>query len=97
MSAHPELDLLSAYLDAELPATDRAHLDDHVASCAECTRTLAVLGATIAETRALPEVDMTPEQIARLDAAIARERTRPATRRTSRMARFAWAGGAVAA
>lgn len=45
---------LSAYLDGELPATERAALDAHLRDCAQCQRELAALRQTRALLRALP-------------------------------------------
>jgi hypothetical protein len=40
MSAHPELDLVHALADGELPADEAARLREHVAGCGECQREL---------------------------------------------------------
>jgi anti-sigma factor RsiW len=98
MSDHPQTELLSAYLDAELPDAERATLEAHVASCAECSTTLGVLRATLADLDVLPQtVEMSDAQIARLDAAVARARVEESRSRHTRFARLAWAGGGVAA
>ncbi|HEX4823677.1 MAG TPA: anti-sigma factor [Candidatus Polarisedimenticolaceae bacterium] len=47
MSEHPR-DLLSAYLDGELTATDRADVDAHLAACSECREHLLSLRALTA-------------------------------------------------
>lgn len=45
---------LSAYLDGELPASERAALDAHLPDCAQCQRELAALRQTRALLGALP-------------------------------------------
>lgn len=92
MSPHPELEQLSAYVDAELEPSERAALEAHLPSCAECRSTLDALRATIADLRELPEIEPTEKDLWALRAAIARART-PA----KRWQRAAWAAGAVAA
>ena len=92
MNPHDELDLLSPYLDGELDASDRASLEAHMASCAECRATLVGLQATIADLRALPEVIPTSQDSWALRAAIRRARSP-----MRRWQRVSWAAGAVAA
>lgn len=92
MNSHDELDLLSSYLDGELDASDRARLDAHMATCAECRTTLAGLQATIADLQTLPEPVPTPQDTWALRAAIRRARSP-----MRRWQRVAWASGAVAA
>jgi hypothetical protein len=53
VSEHIE-DRLSAYLDGELPAPDRAAVEAHLAECPECSAHLAELAAVDSATRALP-------------------------------------------
>ena len=53
MSAH-ERERLSAYLDGELPASERAEVETHLATCAECTALLAALGEVDEVGRELP-------------------------------------------
>ncbi len=50
-----QLELLSAYLDGELSETERATLEEHLATCPECQRTLAELQQIRTLLRALPE------------------------------------------
>jgi hypothetical protein len=45
---------LSAYLDYQLPADERAALERHLPTCARCTAELAELRRTVAVLRALP-------------------------------------------
>jgi len=49
-------ELVSAYLDNELSASDRARVEKHLADCAECQRQVETLRWTIALTRDLPRV-----------------------------------------
>lgn len=98
MSTHPEITLLSAYVDGELVGDERARLEAHLPGCAECRGTLDAVRAAIADVAALPDVEMSAEQIARLDAGIARERLSFKPQRPRRrLTRIAWAGGAAAA
>lgn len=92
MNPHDELDLLSPYLDGELDASDRARLDVHMASCAECRATLIGLQATVADLRMLPEPIPTPQDSWALRAAIRRARSP-----MRKWQRVSWAAGAVAA
>jgi anti-sigma factor RsiW len=92
MNPHAELDLLSSYLDGELDASERARLDGHLPTCAECRSTLTALQATIADLAALPEVAPTPQDSWALRAAIRRARSP-----MRKWQRLSWAAGAVAA
>jgi len=92
MNPHDELDLLSLYLDGELDASDRARLDAHVPSCAECRATLIGLQATVADLRTLSEPIPTPQDSWALRAAIRRARSP-----MRKWQRVSWAAGAVAA
>ena len=57
-------DRLSEYLDGELGAAERAALEGHLATCAECGATLAELRRVVARARALddrpPTADLWP-------------------------------------
>ena len=53
MSAHVR-EGLSAYLDGEVPAAERAAMDAHLRECAECAARLAELAAVDERARALP-------------------------------------------
>ena len=92
MSPHDELDLLSSYLDGELDAPERAHLDAHMTSCDECRTTLTALQATIADLKLLPEPVPSPQDSWTLRAAIRRARSP-----MRKWQRLGWAAGAVAA
>lgn len=92
MSSHPELDQLSAYVDDELAASERAALEVHLPTCAECRATLDALRATIADLSLLPDEAPTEQDSWALRSAIAAAR-RPARR----WQRVAWSAGAVAA
>jgi len=49
-------DLLSAYADGELSPTERASIDDHLASCPVCQRELAATAEAKSWVASLPEV-----------------------------------------
>ena len=48
-------DRLSQYVDAELPAGERAALEAHLADCAACRTAVAELRRVVAQARALPQ------------------------------------------
>ncbi len=54
--AHVSADLLSAYLDHQVTAGERARVDAHLATCAVCRAELESLRQTVALVRALPRV-----------------------------------------
>jgi anti-sigma factor RsiW len=64
------IERLSEYLDDELSGAERREADEHLASCAECSRTLQQLRRVVAEARRLedrpPETDLWPGIAARL-------------------------------
>ena len=49
-------ELLSAYIDDEVNADERALVEAHLATCAECTQDLTTLRATVALVGQLPQV-----------------------------------------
>jgi hypothetical protein len=51
----PWTDRLSEYLDGELDAQDSRRLEEHLASCDECTAVLAALHAVVAAARSLQD------------------------------------------
>ncbi|MGH7530170.1 MAG: anti-sigma factor, partial [Gemmatimonadales bacterium] len=63
-------DRLSEYLDGELPAAERAALEAHLATCADCRDTAAELRTVVARAQALedrpPARDLWPELRARM-------------------------------
>src|SRR5690348_10191040 len=83
---------LSAYLDGELSASERAALDAHLPGCAQCQRELAALRQTRALLRALPAPAL-PRDF-RLPAQLA---VAPVRRRPPAWARPAQAIGTIAA
>ncbi len=68
--SHPWTDRLSEYLDGALSGSDRAALEAHLASCAECEATLTALRAVVARAQSLPDrapdADLWPGIAARL-------------------------------
>lgn len=73
MSSHdPWTDRLSDYADDELPAGEKAAVDEHLAGCAGCREVLAELRSVVARARSLadapPDRDLWPGVSARLEA-----------------------------
>jgi negative regulator of sigma E activity len=56
MTPHADTEILSAYLDGEVPASERARLERHLASCAECSARKSALEGVIRSVRGLPPV-----------------------------------------
>ena len=92
MTPHAELDQLSAYIDGELDAQERASVDAHLPTCAECRSTLDALKATIADLGTLPELAPTEQDSWALRSAIAQAR-----KPVRRWQRMVVAAGSVAA
>jgi hypothetical protein len=91
MSGHPD-ELLSAFLDGELSAADRAAVEGHLRDCAACARELEELAAVDAFARELP----VPAPAGYFEALPGRVRAR--VRRPARIPRPAlWAVAAAAA
>ena len=59
-------ELLSAYLEGELPAGEKAEVDAHLAACRECAGLAALMRETVAAAAAFPEVEPSPELMAGL-------------------------------
>jgi hypothetical protein len=59
MTPHADTDSLSAYLDGEVPPSERARLERHLASCAECSARRSALEGAIRSVRGLPPVTAT--------------------------------------
>jgi anti-sigma factor RsiW len=93
---------LSAYLDGELPASERAPLEHHLAGCAECRRELDELREVRALLRSMP-VPALPRSFTipaggAVPVPIAQRRTARSGRAGGLIARAAqWAGGIAAA
>jgi predicted anti-sigma-YlaC factor YlaD len=58
--------LLSAYLEGELAAVERAEVETHLAQCAECAELAALMREGMAVTAAFPEVEPSADLIVRL-------------------------------
>jgi hypothetical protein len=92
MTTHPEIDLVSPFLDGELDDAARAAFEAHLAGCAECSAALAAIRATVGDLKLLGEAEM-PEQASwAVRAGVAKARKRGA-----RATRIAIATGSVAA
>ena len=49
-------ELLSAYVDGQVSASEASRVQEHLAACAECRRELEALRATVSLLRSLPQV-----------------------------------------
>ncbi len=59
-------ELLSAYLEGELSAPERAEVESHLASCRECAELAGLMRETMAAATAFPEVEPSPALYAKL-------------------------------
>jgi len=59
-------ELLSAYLEGELAPAEKAEVEAHLARCAECAELAALMRDEIAAAAAFPEIEPSPELLARL-------------------------------
>lgn len=86
MSAEPELEELSAYVDQELTGTARQELEAHLETCETCRRRLDALRQTVSAVKALP-MEAPPRAFT----------VPPMRQQRSTGPGWAWAGGALAA
>jgi len=80
MSLHPDLEALSAYLDAELDSEDEAAVREHVQTCDECGRALEELRGVDLLARAAADPapgDGAPDIAAQVRARLLAERSAP--------------------
>jgi hypothetical protein len=92
MNPHDEFDLLSAYVDGELDAAERARVDAHLPACSDCRATLDALRATVTELRALEDPIPSAQDSWALRGVVARARSD-----RSRTGRWTVAAAGVAA
>lgn len=59
-------ELLSAYLEGELPAAERAGFEAHLAACPECAALAAAMKETMTAAASFPEIEPSPALFARL-------------------------------
>lgn len=59
-------ELLSAYLEGDLAAPERAEVESHLASCRECAELAGLMRETMAAAAAFPEVEPSPALYAKL-------------------------------
>lgn len=59
-------ELLSAYLEGELSAPERAEVESHLASCRECAALTGLMRETMAAAAAFPEIEPSPALYAKL-------------------------------
>jgi predicted anti-sigma-YlaC factor YlaD len=79
-------DLLSALLDGELTAEERAAVTAHLRECGDCRAEAEGLASVRSAVRSLPALELPPGLLGA-----------PAARRRPRRAPFAWAAAAVVA
>jgi negative regulator of sigma E activity len=93
-------DRLSAYIDGELGAADRAACEAHLASCPDCRDTATDLAAMKAEARQLPDegpvVDLWPGVLARLSATAATGSPAVEAAASARSRRWSFSAGELA-
>ena len=59
-------ELLSAYLEGDLAAAERAEVEGHLAACADCAELAALMREAMAAAAAWPDVEPSPELLAGL-------------------------------
>jgi len=59
-------ELLSAYLEGELRAAERAEVEGHLAGCRECAELAALMKEEMAAAASFPEAEPSPALLARL-------------------------------
>jgi hypothetical protein len=59
-------ELLSAYLEGELTAPERAEVESHLGSCRECAELAGLMKETMAAAAGFPEVELSPGLYAKL-------------------------------
>jgi predicted anti-sigma-YlaC factor YlaD len=67
-------ELLSAYLEGELAAAERAEVDGHLAVCPECAALLALMKEMTGSMTAFPEAELSPALLSELYAIPAEKR-----------------------
>lgn len=86
MSAEPNLEDLSAYVDQELTGIARQELEAHLQTCETCRRRLDAVRQTVSAVKALP-IEVPPRAFT----------IPPQRQQRKATAGWAWAGGALAA
>ena len=69
-------ELLSAYLEGELGAAERAEVDGHLAACPECAALVGLMRETTGAMAGFPEAEPAPDLLAKLYAIPAEKRER---------------------
>ena len=59
-------ELLSAYLEGDLAAAEKAEVEAHLSGCAECSGLAALMREALAAAAAFPEVEPSPQLLAGL-------------------------------
>ena len=70
MTPHADTEQLSAYLDGEVPGSERAVIEQHLTSCSECSAKKAALEGVIRSVHNLPTVAATDAEHAALRRAV---------------------------
>lgn len=65
------VELVTAYLEGALDATDRARFEAHIAGCDACTMYLEQMRVTIATLGRIPEESLSPALVSELGLAFA--------------------------
>lgn len=73
-------EIISAYLEGELEAAERAAVEAHLKACPACAALLDSVGGAVAELADWPEVEPPPALLERLRAIPSARRPRPAGR-----------------
>lgn len=95
MKAHLEPESLSAYLDGELHGRERSEVEEHLATCADCSAARTRLAAATGSVAALGPVTMTADEHRTLRQTILASRPAASTSRRFGFPRWALAGGLV--
>lgn len=95
MKNHLEPESLSAYLDGELDGSEKAAVEQHLGSCADCSAVRARLASAMGSVAALGPVTMTADEHRVLRQAILNSRPSGSRARRFSFPQFALAGGLV--
>ena len=86
----PEQALLSPYLDGEISSFDTHRLAKHMQSCAQCRRSLQLLGALKAKLSSIPAPEIPEDLAAELDRMVIASLPVDVTRKSSASGAISW-------